>query len=141
MRLSAKPLKNVTNINSWKLSNQWFIGEGQANSLYLQLVDLEVETALNPSNGAFPNMPIRYISGATVITLKAEFDSVDDAEVISITASQPFANDKSIWKLDLSSSQNPGNGNVKITLTEDSVDKSFIMMNVIVLDSLEVGSC
>lgn len=141
MRLSAKPLKNVANINSWKYSNQWFVAEGQPNSLYLQVVDLENDISLKQANGAFPDMPIRYISSATVLSVEVQFDSVDDAEILTIAATQPFLNDKSIWKVDLSSTQIPSNGNVKVTITEDGINRSFIMMNIVSVDSLEIGSC
>ena len=136
MRLNAKILKNVANINQFEYANQAYIQEGQANEFYLQLVDLDKL----PSGSS--ECPLRYIPQGTSIALTVIFPSLDaDTNEIQKIASQPFSGDLSIWKVSLSSSELPSSGNIRIKLTIDSSDKYFIVSNAIVVDMLEVGSC
>lgn len=129
MLLSAKPLKNVMNINSWQYCNAWMVSSGQPFDLYFQLVDLEKDTAISPKGG-FTDTNIRYIPQGTT-SAQVVFDALDDDEVITVNASQPFADDKSIWKISLLSTQVPNSGNVKVIVTEAGVVKSFIMKQAV----------
>lgn len=141
MKLSAKILKNVIDINHFQYASEAVIVEGQSNDIYIQLIDKG--WSLNPKkeHGVFLEHPIRYISQATVIAVKANFFSIDDSQEFEITATQPFSDDKSIYKISLTSSQIPNAGNFKITLTEDSIDKVFIVKQGIVLELINDGSC
>ena len=142
MRLSAKILKNVNNVNSWTYTNQSFMSEGQANTLYLQLVDLDMSTSVDSEKlVAFPQYPIRYISQATTLTTSVTFQSLDDSLEFSISGTQPYAQDRSIWKFDLSASQIPSGGYIKVNIAEDSVVKSFLVKNAIEVDFLDIGGC
>jgi hypothetical protein len=142
MRLSAKILKNVNSVNSWQYVSQSFMQEGQANIMYLQLVDLDQSTSISPEKSpANPEYPIRYISSAASITLTALFDSIDSEKKITITATQPFSQDLSIFKLNLSSSQVPNSGNLLVTLVEDGVSRSFVIRSAVNITTLNVGSC
>ena len=40
-RLSARPIVNFQNVNSFKYANQWTVSAGNSNTLYFQLVDLD----------------------------------------------------------------------------------------------------
>jgi hypothetical protein len=140
MRLNAKILKNVANINQWYYTNQAAVQEGQANEIYIQLVDLDKTPGIEKSS-ALPDFPLRYISQATVSSLQATFPSIDDASEFSVTATQPFAGDKSIWKIALTAAQLPKSGNFKLKLTEDGLDKHILVRNAISTDLLNVGSC
>ena len=140
MRLSAKILKNVASVNQWYYGNQASVQEGQANEIYLQIVNLDITPGAEKS-AALPEYPIRYISQATVSALVATFPSIDDASEFSITATQPFASDKSIWKLSLSNTQLPKSGNFKLKLTEDGADKNILVKNGVSVDLLNEGSC
>lgn len=142
MRLSAKIMKNIVDINHWQHANQAIIVEGQANSIYIQLVDLDWSTKASPEqSAAFNQYPIRYISQATTITVEMQFLNIDDAQEFSVSASQPFPDDKSIWKVDLTSDQIPAAGNMIINVTEDSVVKSFVVKQAIKTELLNAGSC
>lgn len=142
MRLSAKMLKNVVGVNNWSHSNQAYLSEGQANDVYIQLVDLDWTTKASPEqSSAFPQYPIRYISQASAVEVKATFLDIDDDQEFEIIATQPFADDKSIFKFSLSNSQIPNSGNLLITITEDNVSKSFIIQNAITVSLLNVGGC
>jgi len=140
MRLNAKILKNVANINQWYYSNQATVQEGQANEIYVQLVDLDIAPGLEKST-TLPDFPLRYISQGAVVALAATFPSIDDAAEIVVSGSQPFAGDKSIWKFSLTALQLPKSGNFKLKLTEDGIDKQILVKNAISVDLLSVGSC
>jgi len=142
MRLSAKVLKNVNNVNSWQNAAQAFMAEGQPNTLYLQLIDLDVSTAVDAEKSpAFPQMPMRYISQATALSASVDFQSIDDAAAFNIVGTQPFADDKSIWKFTLSAAQVPNSGAIKVNVTEDGVVRSFVVKNAITVEFLEIGGC
>lgn len=142
MRLNAKILKNIVDINHWQHTNQAHISEGQVNSIHLKLVDLDWSTKAGVEQStSFPEFPIRYISSASVVTVKAHFLSIDDDAEFEIIGTQPFADDKSIYKFDLSSDQIPNAGNLPITVTEDGVVKRFVIKNAIEVELTNQGSC
>lgn len=142
MRLSAKILKNVYNVNAWQYVSQDFMQEGNPNVLYLQLVDLDkvtgIATERSPSN---PEYPIRYISLATVITVTVLFDALITNEKFTITGTNPFPGDRSIFKFDLAANQVPNSGNIQVNVTEDGVVRTFIVRNAINISTLNIGSC
>ena len=141
MRLSAKVLKNVINVNYWEYANEVYINEGSVNDLYFQIVNLNKTPESSDMVGIVPEFPMRYISQATSISVKVTFESIDDAEEFEVNATQPFSDDKSIWKVALTSDQTPKAGSIKITITEDGVEKTFIVQSVIAVDYSEIGSC
>lgn len=142
MRLSAKILKNVNHVNSWQYVSQAFMQEGQANILWLQLVDLDLSTPIaaekSPAN---PEHPIRYISQATTTSATAFFDALETDTQFTIAGTQPFASDKSIFKFDLTSLQVPNSGNLKVTIIEDGISRSFVVRSAISITTLNVGGC
>lgn len=141
MRLSAKILDNVSSINHWNYSNEAHVYEGQVNEIYFQLVDLSKTVEVNGVIGQISDYPMRYIPQGSVVSVSLEFDSIDDSEVFTVNATQPFSDDKSIWKASISASQLPKTGNFKLTLTEDGVSKSVIVKSSIIANLYEVGGC
>ncbi|MDD5650662.1 MAG: hypothetical protein PHF86_09635 [Candidatus Nanoarchaeia archaeon] len=141
MRLSAKMLENVINVNSWQYTNQAYVSEGQINEVYIQLVDLAKNTQISGRVGEIPEYPLRYISQATIFSVDAIFESIDDSKEFTITGTKPFADDKSIFKFTLTASQIPKSGNLKLTLTEDGVTRTFIIKNSISVQLLNIGDC
>jgi hypothetical protein len=142
MRLNAKILKNVNNVNSWQSTNQAYMSEGQPNTLHLQIIDLDVTTAVDGEKSpAFPQYPMRYLSQATVLAVTVTFPSVDDDAEFDIVGSQAFVDDKSIWRFNLSAAQIPASGYIKVKVTEDGIDKSFMVRNAVSVDNLEIGGC
>ncbi len=139
MRLNAKILKNVANVNNWQYANQASIQEGQANEIYFQFVDYDKVPGSDKSS-ALPDSPLRYMPQGEV-SVSATFPSIDTALEFTVVATQPFADDKSIWKVSLLSTQLPKSGNFKIKLTEDGADKNILAKNAIAVDLLNVGSC
>jgi len=147
MRLNAKILKNVIDINSWQYTNQATVQEGQVNEIYLQLVDLDKNPSNENSSTVLSETPLRYIPQGTVIFLEITFPALRSqstdigAEQFSVIATQPFTDDQSIFKITLSSSQLPKSGSITGKLIIDGVDKYFLLPNAIIVDLLNIGSC
>ena len=142
MRLGAKILTNVIDINHFQYANQARVSEGQANDIYIRLVDND--WSLDPKkNKSFISIedPIRYLSQAGAILVTAKFLSIDDSKEFDVTATQPFADDKSIFKFSLTNVQIPNAGNFIIEINEDGTIRSFVMKQSIEVDLLEVGGC
>ena len=140
MRLNAKILKNVAGVNNWAYANQASIQEGQANEIYFQIVDWDQIPGTDKSI-ALPDAPLRYIPQGAVISLSASFPSIDSAQEFSVVGTQPFPDDKSIWKVTLLSNQVPKSGNFKIKLVEDGSAKNILAKNALSVNLLNVGSC
>jgi hypothetical protein len=140
MRLSGKILKNVINVNRWEYATQAIVAEGQPNTIFVQLVDLEHSYRQEKSE-AFPEFPIRYISSALVMSAEAFFSALVDDEQITITGTQAFASDKSIWKFELAANQVPKSGSLKITIVEDGISKTFLIQQAISTEVLGIGGC
>jgi len=139
MRLNAKILKNVANVNSFQYEEQAYLSEGSTNEFYFQLVDLSKLTYGKDSQ-EFPDHPLRYMPAAGA-TISAEFDSLEDEMKFSVNATQPFANDTSIWKVTSLSTQLPRSGNFSITLTEGlSIQKATIKQAISTALN-DVGGC
>jgi len=141
MRLSAKILENINNVNSYKYATEAYLVEGSVNEVHVQLVDLSKTVNSNIKSSTFPDNPLRYLSQAAVLAVSATFPSVDDASVITVAGIQTFADDKSIWKFPLASTQVPSSGSFKITVTEDGNDKSFSIVNSIIVEYADNGGC
>ena len=140
MRLNAKLIKNVANVNLWEYTNERFIQDGQANTIYIQLVDLDKIQPAEKSK-ANPDFPLRYISQATVIEVEMTFPDLDSVEEFTVQGTQPFADDKSIWRFDLTSDQTPNSGGVIVKITEDGEEKSFVLRNAINVEYNDIGGC
>jgi hypothetical protein len=141
MRISARILVNVVNVNYWRYGNQAIVREGQINEIYFKLVNLDQSVYPNEKNSLNPENPIRYMSQANSIIVQAAFDSLDSNAVLNITATQPFVDDKSIFKLTLNANQLPSSGNFKITINEDGSVKTFIVKQAISVETLNLGGC
>jgi len=140
MRINAKIIKNVADVNQWEYANVAYVQEGQSNEIYIQLVDLDKTHSAEKST-ALPEFPLRYMPQGTVVTLTATFPNIDSDEQFTITGAQPFADDKSIWRLPLTATDIPASGNFIITLTEDGVEKTFLIRNALSVELVNVGGC
>lgn len=141
MRLFAKILDNVYNVNSWHYVNRAYLYEGQINEIYLQLVDLSKNIKIGAIVGSSSDYPLRYFSQASIVSLTVTFSSIDDTQIITAVATQPFIDDKSIWKITLPANQTPKSGSIQITITEDGVSKTFTLPNAITVELLNQGGC
>jgi len=129
MKLSAKFLKNVANINCFEYVSQWDISEGSAQTLCFQITDKHKDD-------------LRYLSQATVIdSVTVTFPSIDEGEVITKTATQKWADDKSVWCVDLAADEVPGSGAVYFSIIEDTIESKFKVSQAISMSLLNDGSC
>ena len=151
MRLSARPLLNYANVNSFTYGNQWIVRAGDPNVLYFQVVDLDqgpanVIAQPNPIFGQGSslsgNIGLRYmvgVSAAAAVTVT--FPSIDDTQVLALPAVQD-PNDKSIWSVTLGPNQKPASGNVHFAVAEGSSIRRFSALNALnVEDPTSDGSC
>jgi hypothetical protein len=115
MHLSARILENVSGVNSFDYANQATFTEGDTPTIYFQLVDL----AKNKASEGFVPAGCRYVPEADA-TLTITLDHVDSARKITRAATQPFANDPSIWSfVILTTDKLRGTVNMKLALSED----------------------
>lgn len=131
MRLSAKTLKNVDSLNSWQYSENWIVRQfgmsGEATTLYFQLIDLERDN-------------IRHIP-SNLATASVTFSNLNDELVIIKTAQMAFADDRSIWKIDLTDADLPASGNVIFSLTDNGKTYRFNITNGLSVELVNAGGC
>ena len=127
MRLYIEMLDSVCNVNNWKHVDEVTISEGEASDIYFQIIN--------------KSQHIRYMTQATSYSVSAIFPDVDESQTIEVAASQPFADDKSIWKVSLGSSQTPGSGTFLVKLTEDGVERTLKAELGIRVELINDGGC
>lgn len=131
MRLSAVPIITWCNVNDFTTGNQWIIRQGDPNTLYYQLVDLDHNSS-------------RYIAGVGTANQPASmtvtFSSIDDDQIVQIPATQD-PNDGSIWAFNISPTQHIFGGNVKFSLTEGSATRTFFVMNMMAVENTNNPGC
>lgn len=128
MRFSVKFLKNVANVNNFDFADQWMISEGSRQELYFQLVNKDKDD-------------LRYITQAMTFMVDVIFLDIELEDKIRVSATKPFADDKSIFKIVLSENQVPNSGNVEFVLVENGISTKFKVDQGIVVELLESGSC
>lgn len=128
MRLSAKIIKNFANVNQFSYANEWQIRQGEPNTLYFQLVDLDQD--------GLRHMPLDPAASVQVI-----FPSVNTSAVVTKVASQASNLDGSLWQVSLLDSEKVYSGNVQFRLTENGVTRSFYVMDALKVEMLNEGGC
>lgn len=114
MLLTARLLQNALSVNVFELVNQIEFTEGDTPSIFFQLID----ATLDKSGDGFSPPGRRYMP-AVGATLNVTLDSLDNAKRITRAASQPFAQDPSIWKIDiLTTDKVLGTVTLRLQLTE-----------------------
>lgn len=160
MRLSAIPIINFCDVNMFTYGSQWSVRAGDPNTLYFQIVDLDQSTPGNISGASFFggsfnlfNIPsgvasipgLRYMVGIggsnQPYSIQVIFPSIDDAQVINLTATQADPNDSSMWKVVIPPNKTPNSGNVQFIVFEGSNIRRFSVTNLISVDSFNNGSC
>jgi hypothetical protein len=136
MRLSATLLNNYNNINSFDTTLQWKVRNGEPNTLYFQLEDLDQ----NCGQG------LRYLAGIgsqnQPYAVFVKFLSIDNTQVLNIQAIQADVNDSSVWSVTISQVQTPCSGNVLFTVIQGNVTRTFNVMNAIAVDfASNCGDC
>lgn len=135
MKLSARLLKNVDGLNSFDFESTWSIGQdcnegiGEDKDLYFMIVDLD--------RGCGSDCPPRFMPVGTVVTLQVTLPNAETP--ISVAATQPFVDDKSIWKVPVTSSMLPTSGPVKFALTIDGKTYRWTVYGALSIDNS--GAC
>jgi hypothetical protein len=128
LRLYAQTLKNYIDINNFQVTSEWKIREEQEVTLHLRLTDLDKDN-------------LRYISKADVIEVKVDFLSIDDMNEVTIDATNPDVDDKSIWQIIIPSDQTPMGGNFVVTIIEDGKITKFSVLQGIAVEKILQGGC
>jgi hypothetical protein len=132
MLLSARFLNDVANVNSFEYADVAEFTEGDPASVYFQLIDSSLDKAVE----GFVPAGRRYVP-ASGATLQVTIESLDDSKEIVRSATQPFANDGSIWKVDLLATDKiRGTANLRLKLTEGSVVRSGLVKSGFRIHSL-----
>lgn len=136
MRLSVRVLDNVTDVNSFDLVDSLEMSEGDAPALFFQLVNPTQDRA---DQGFYP-AGRRYMPGAGA-TVSVQLQNIDDARVVTRPATQPFAQDPSIWSVQLMSTDKlRGTVSMQLTLTEAGPKTSTaivpVALSVYVIDGM-----
>lgn len=119
MLLSARPLIDVANVNTFRVVQTAQMTAGDAGNLYFQLIDKSLDLG---TEGYSPSGR-RYMP-AVGATLSVRVMSINDAITVTRLATQPFAQDPSIWALPLLSTDLlNGSYSIRLTLTEGAVVK------------------
>ena len=134
MILSARILQDVCSVNVYKVAQNAIFSQGDTTYIYLQLIDASVDTAMqgfNPSGR-------RYIP-ATGATLTVTLDSLNLANKLVRSATMPFAQDGSIWKLSILATDKLNcTSPLKLTLNESGKVTTGQLQNAILAYPKEV---
>jgi hypothetical protein len=115
MQFSARPLIEVSSVNDYIVSQQITMATGDETPCYFQLVDLDKNPGYSGSNP----QGLRYIP-LTGATLAVSFININTAKRFTRYASQPFAQDPSIWLVTLLATDTiTGTVSIRGVLTED----------------------
>lgn len=119
--LSVRFMTDVQSVNAWRYTSQAEFYEGDACDVYFQIVDASVVgTEYGPSGR-------RYIPAAAA-TLQVVAENVEDARKVTRFASNPFPDDRSIWKLALTATDAlAGTVTLRFILTEGVKVTHFVM--------------
>lgn len=139
MLLSAAMLKNVSDVNSFEYTTSVRGHRDEAIDVYFQLLDANREP--HKSLGLHATRGLRYCPAA-LATLECRLHSIDDSLTVTRYASQPFAQDPSIWRLQLLGTENIiGTFALQLTLNESGVIRRGSVQQAVVLQSSSQTIC
>ena len=128
MVLTALPLNSVGSVNVWQFDDVIEFTEGDPASVYFMLVDSTLDRSRVPAGRS-------YVPAAAA-TLTCAIETLDDTKKISRAASNPFPDDRSIWKLDFYATDSVrGTAGIRLTLTEGAVIRTGYAKNVLRIQS------
>ena len=113
-QITIRLLDDVQNVNSMEIATEVSGTAGEMMTVYIQLVNTTRQTCDTDS-------PVVRYMPAVGATLNVTFDNIDAAKRVTKVASQPFANDGSVWQVDLTAQDTAkvrGTVSLVFTLTE-----------------------
>lgn len=133
MVLSARFLEDVASANIFRYTTATKWTQGDAVSVYIQLIDASLDRAEQ-----YFNPPGRRYVPLAGATLTVTFQNIDDAKKVMKVASQPFpADDRSIWVIPILATDPISAGSVIMTL---SLNESGKVTTGIIVGSIQVLS-
>jgi hypothetical protein len=124
MRLGIKTIKNFANVNSFDYTSEWNIRQEDSTVLYFQIVDLDQDG-------------LRYLPTDASYSVSVTFPGTTIVKV----ATQANSLDRSIWGVQINTSDKVLTGNIQVSVTEGSVVKKFSVLQAITVESLNGGGC
>jgi len=112
MKLAYKFLDHIKDHNDFAVLDTLTLIQGNAETVYFQLINKR------SVDGSFPDM--RYIPDSTA-QMTVTFDHIDSNAKISRVATMAYpSDDRSIWKVDILSTDRISNNSMKVSLSENS---------------------
>lgn len=135
MKLGVRVLNSNSTLNNLMHLNQIEVSPGETATVIMQLVDL---TTVSESN----RIGNRYMP-ATGATLSVTIQSNNSANVLTKVASQPFAQDASVWQITLNATETAQIGamDLLVTLTEGASIKKANGKQTLIADSSSPYQC
>jgi hypothetical protein len=131
MKLSLKLLQDPASLNNYSPAVQASIIKGQTANLYVQLVDSDTGNRYVPAAGSTLKISISRLI-TYLATLANERTAADYS--VEAFATNPFADDRSIFLLPLTAAQtlNMSSGGIRAVLTQGSDVKIAVLNQAIV---------
>lgn len=126
MKLNIKTIKNFSSINNFAYSSEWSIRQEDQITLYFQLVDYDQDN-------------LRYLPTDPSYSVSISFPTFSDP--IVKTASQVSTLDRSVWSIQINSTDKINSGNFNVIFIEGSNTKKFSVLQGIVVEALNEGGC
>jgi hypothetical protein len=120
MRLTFKFLNNVKDFNTFDEVSELTIVEGTPQYLYIQLAQI-FDEHMSPDEHK-----LRYIPVDVAATLSIEFNNIDSSKNLSRIATNPFSQDKSIWRINILASDIIQSDSITVKLTESGVTSTLL---------------
>jgi len=128
VKLNIKTIKNFSSINNFDYSSEWSIRQEDEITLYFQLVDYDQDG-------------LRYLPTNNSYSVSVIFPTTSSSSPITKVATQASSLDRSIWSIQINSTDKINSGNFNITFVEGSNTKKFSVLQGIVVEALNEGGC
>jgi hypothetical protein len=111
-------------VNDFSYVTEVRFTQGDVVNIYFQLVDKNKDDGLKP--------PYRRYMPASAATLVVTIKNINDSATLTKTATQPFTQDPSIWRISLTAADSvSGTFSLQLALTEGSVVTRGTIFNAI----------
>jgi hypothetical protein len=128
VKLNIKTIKNFSSINSFDYSSEWSIRQEDEITLYFQLVDSDQDN-------------LRYLPTDALYSVSVVFPTPSSSSPITKIATQVSSLDRSVWSIQINSTDKINSGNFNVIFIEGSNTKKFSVLQGIVVEALNEGGC
>jgi hypothetical protein len=122
---TAKLLTNVGSVNLYDVVDQVSLRQGNPDSVYLRLWQSDKDDRYIPATGA--SLTVNFLRSNSVGQTPVN-------QTVSVPATNPYADDRSIWRVDLTNLQVNSiiSGRIQFLLVENAVGKLFFVKEAII---------